>query len=211
MIVAAQDVHDAEHEKAHRPTAALAGTGQRHPGLARLGSERELAAEARRLESGERVVVGAENVEEVVADQEVADGLVAGEIHDEGDAFPARRGWKQESRAGLAALPLGDQRDLVADYAEEPVAAGVVAGTGEPEVLGHRGRHRRGPEHQAVPDAVASDHDRSEASATAGVGEGGARGSGGRSKDETGGERPPWSHRREFLVVRSAADVLPTV
>src|SRR2546423_14844526 len=100
MVVAAQDVLDAEHEKAHRPTAAFARTAQRHPRLARLGSERELAAEARRLEAGERVVVGAEDVEEIVADQEVPDGVGADEIHDEGDALPARRGWEDESRAG---------------------------------------------------------------------------------------------------------------
>src|SRR5205823_13856688 len=97
VIVAAQDVLDAEQEKAHRPGSAFAGTAQPHARLTRLGTERELPDEAGRLDARERVVVGAEDVEEVVADQEVADGGAgADEVHDEGDALPVRRGWEEE-------------------------------------------------------------------------------------------------------------------
>src|SRR5439155_4651504 len=158
VVVAAQDVLDTEQKEAHRPAAAGAADG--HARLARLGREGELPAETRGLDPGERVVVGTEDVEEIVSDQEVADWVGAGEVHDEGDALPLRRRWAEESRAGLAAPLLGDNRDLRLEEPEESALARGAAGAGPPELLGDRGPHGRGPERQARPDAPVAERGR---------------------------------------------------
>src|SRR5204862_2102127 len=77
VVVTAQDVLDAEEEEAPGAAATAPRRVQRDPGLPRLWRERELLREARRLDPGQRVVVGAQDVEQVVADDEVAHGLGA--------------------------------------------------------------------------------------------------------------------------------------
>ena len=72
VVPAGQDVLDAEPHEAPDATRA-ARVAQLDPGLARIGGERELGGLARRIDPGQRVVVGAEHVEEVVADPQVTD------------------------------------------------------------------------------------------------------------------------------------------
>src|SRR5207245_10249677 len=138
-----------EHEGHHR--SAATGAADSHSRLARLGREVELPAETRFLDPGERVVVGTEDVEEIVPDQEVADWVGAGEVHDEGDALPLGRGWAEESRAVLAAPLLGDNRDLRLEEPEETAVARGAAGPGPAAPLREPGRPGRGPDRPLMP------------------------------------------------------------
>ena len=194
MVPAGQDVLDAEPHEAPDATRA-ARVAQLDPGLARIGGERELGGLAGRIDPGQRVVVGAEHVEEVVADPEVTDLGRARVAHHRGDALDGRRGIGHRSGPGVAAPPASDQRHLVPDEAEESVAARAGCGAGEAERLGHLRGQGRGPERERVASRRAIDRDRRVAVAAAGVGDRGAR-RGHREERESDLERASGSHGR---------------
>jgi hypothetical protein len=75
-------VRDAEAEEAPLLAGGLA-SGERDARLPRLGGEGQLADLPTRLDLGERVVIGAENVEQIVADGQLPNVGRAGEVHDE--------------------------------------------------------------------------------------------------------------------------------
>ena len=154
VVPAAQDVLDAEQRRScaspRRRDAASRVTRVSRVSGANANCVRAAGA----VDPGQRVVVGAEDVEEVVADQQLADGAAAGEVHDERHALRARRGRQRAiQRPAAQRRALGGERHLVADDAEQPVAAGRVTVAGAPQLLGHRRRQRRRPEREAVPDA----------------------------------------------------------
>src|SRR5213593_81652 len=139
MIVAGQDVLDAEAEEAPLLAGGLA-SGERDARLPRLGSEGQLADLPARLDLGERVVIGAENVEQIVADGQLPNVGRAGEVHDERHAVGLGAPDVDKALRRLAPAALVDEGELVAEMAEQPLAALRAAGPHAGHVPGAGGR-----------------------------------------------------------------------
>src|SRR6266545_1821404 len=122
------------------------------------------------------MVIRAEDVEEIVVNDEVPDGGGAGEVHHERHALDLGALRLDEALSRLAAPPLIGEPQSVAEVAEQPVTAIRATGPGTRQLLGHRGREGRGGEGQAVAYGVPADDDGRIASAAPGMGERGRHG-----------------------------------
>jgi hypothetical protein len=122
-----------------------------------------------RLDLGERVVIGAENVEQIVADGQLPNVGRAGEVHDERHSVGLGAPGVDKALRRLASAALVDEGELVAELAEQPVAAVRAAGAHAGHLLGAGGRESGRREHEAVADRVAAHHDRRIAGAAADV------------------------------------------
>ena len=134
-----------------------------------LGGEGQLADLPARLDLGERVVIGAENVEQIVADGQLPNVGRTGEVHDEGHAVGLGAPGVDKALRRLASAALVDEDELVAEMAEQPVAAVRAPGAHPGHLLGDSGRESGRRESEAVADRVAAHHDRRIAGAAAHV------------------------------------------
>jgi hypothetical protein len=96
-----------------------------------------------RLDLGERVVIGAENVEQIVADGQLPNVGRAGEVHDERHSVGLGAPGVDKALRRLASAALVDEGELVAELAEQPVAAVRAAGAHAGHLLGAGGRESR--------------------------------------------------------------------
>ena len=150
MIVAGQDVLDAEqHEAARRAHEVLAPT-DREARLAGVGREGELLGAARRLDLGQGVMVGAEHVEDVVLDDQLAHRAPAGEVDEHREAGGVGGRGQELARPRLAANTIRLEDDLRSDDSEQLLAVHRAAGAREAKGLGQVGRQRRDRQGQAV-------------------------------------------------------------
>ncbi len=122
MVVAGQDVLDPEAEEAPLLAGGLASS-EGDARLPCLGGEGEFADLPARLDLGERVVIGAENVEQIVADGQLPNVGRTGEVHDERHAVGLGAPGVDKALRRLASAALVDEDELVAEMAEQPVAA----------------------------------------------------------------------------------------
>jgi len=149
-----------------------------HLRLARVGIEGELDAAARKVDPRQGVMVGAEDVEQVVADPQRRDVAGADEVDHERER--GRCGWGRPRRAACdrAAAAPGGERHLLAHQLGQPPTARLVSGLRTADVRRERLGQRVRPEREDVPRAVAVDRDRRVASGAALVRARGSRGGG---------------------------------
>jgi hypothetical protein len=167
VIVAAQDVMNAEQQE----TAGVAGGGSpdAEAGFTGRRLEGELAGPGRPLDPGQRVVIGPEHVEHVVADLQLAKPARAREVHQHGEGRGIERRPLHHARPRLAVDTIATQLDRPPQHVEQAFLGLNAACLSEPKILRHPRGKRGCRENDAIPDRGAVDADRRVPGAAAGV------------------------------------------
>ncbi len=135
MVVAGEDVLDAELEE-----ACLRATGRASPnrnsGLARLGGEGQLPRLAVGFDLCQRVVVGSEDIEDIVLHDEIPHRAPAREVELHREAWGVEGRGHDLPRTRLAAGTVGAEDDVPAQHVEELVPVLLAPRLREPERLG---------------------------------------------------------------------------
>ena len=169
MVVAGEDVLDAQAKEPGIPVRRRA-LADGHAAFARGRFEGELLDAAGPLHLGQRVVIGAEGVEEIVADVELADRRRAREVDHDRQALRVGRRRLDESLRRLAAPAVGVEPHLVLDGGDQAIAAGDVPRPRADQLVDHRGGQPGRGDREAVPDRVAVHRDGRVAGAASEVG-----------------------------------------
>src|SRR5262245_55692896 len=181
MVPAGHDVLDPQGHEVRQPVAARP---QPHAQLSPIRGEGERRGGPSGVDPPDRMMVGTEGVEDVIADDELANRGLARELDGQGDAVHAGRGRSDRPRTRATSRAVRVEANLVADDAEYAVARAGVTLAHAPQLLALRGRQRSRPEGEAIVDGRALHGDAGMAGAAAGMRPEG------RGGDQQGGEQP---------------------
>ncbi|HZW74965.1 MAG TPA: hypothetical protein VFF43_15565, partial [Caldimonas sp.] len=113
---------DSKQHEARKTMTAARAAGERHASLARFGREGELRRPAGGIDARQRVVIGAEHIEQIVPDAQITHAALTGKLDDQRDARDARRCRRHRAAPRRAPAVPDDDTDLVADRAEKALA-----------------------------------------------------------------------------------------